>query len=88
MHDLCAQLQQAGPLEVRTKGGANQYADPGEITLVQAAQWLTDGQVYGVQVRYGWQGQHWIDTLTRTPDGQVKVLRMAVSAPDHLAAGP
>jgi len=64
-------------IEVRLKGAAARRAHAGTTTLSDARSALLAGAVRGAQVRYLWDGQAWIDTLIRGPEG-VRICRMAV----------
>ena len=44
--------------------------------LSAARQQLFAGTVRRIQVRYAWQNQNWIDTLSQTPAG-IKLIRIA-----------
>lgn len=63
-------------LEVSVKGGGTQRAQTSHRDLAELAVKLEAGELRGVQVRYLWQGQHWLDTLMRTPTG-VRIIRTA-----------
>lgn len=56
-------------LEVTTKGAELQRADKTTLTLWQAVEALQAGELRGVQVRYHWRGEEWLDTLLRVPGG-------------------
>ncbi len=60
---------------VQLKAGAEQRARSAPADLDAAEAALLDGRVRGVQIRYGYQGSHWCDTLVRTPRG-VRLVRI------------
>ena len=62
-------------LEVLTKGGEFTRAQRVDEDLRQAVAALTAGRVRGVQVRYLWEGQQWLDTLLQGPEG-VRLVRV------------
>lgn len=64
-------------LEVLTKGGECARAERSQPDLREAVAALQAGQLRGVQVRYLWDGQQWLDTLLRGPDG-VRLVRVQV----------
>lgn len=69
-------------IEVSFKGGPLQHAtppsDPGQ-GLLQARKALVEGTALGVQLRYSYRGQRWLDTLLRGPGG-VRLVRMEAGA--------
>ncbi|TNE89026.1 MAG: hypothetical protein EP330_12565 [Deltaproteobacteria bacterium] len=76
LHQLVADLEQhARVLEVRTKGGQARRADAAPMDLRDALHALETGAVFGVQVRYLYEGAEWRDTLMRLPEG-VRLVRM------------
>lgn len=52
--------------EVLVKGAATAYA--GRSGLAEARRALAGG-ARGIQIRYRWEGEAWLDTLLRTPLG-------------------
>ncbi len=66
----CAKL-----LSVRTKGGTQMRAEAATSSLDEAEAALLEGRLHGVQVRYGYEGAYWCDTLVRTPRG-VRLVRI------------
>jgi len=62
-------------LEVITKGGEFSMAGKTSIPLREAVRALQRGQIRGVQVRYVWRDEEWMDTLLRGPAG-VRIVRM------------
>lgn len=62
-------------LEVRLKAAPGAHVLPGTVTLAEARAAWESGAVRGVQVRYGWEGRVWFDTLLRTPAG-ARLVRM------------
>ena len=60
----------AGPGHVTAQRGAD-----GGPTLDEAAQWLLERVVRGVQIRYRYEAAHWIDTLMPTSEG-VRLVRV------------
>jgi hypothetical protein len=71
--DLCTEI-----VEVRTKGGAIDHAD-GVIPFPDARRAFEGRSVRGLQVRYLWEGEGWIDTLLWTPEGP-RLVRMKAAA--------
>lgn len=65
--------------EVLLKGGEFSMAERSHMNLEIALEYLVRGQLRGVQVRYSWNGSHWMDTLLRSPEG-IRLVRMP--APD------
>lgn len=61
-------------LEITVKGGATQRAQSALQTLPELVELLQRGELRGVQVRYRWNGQEWLDTLLRAGQG-VRVVR-------------
>ena len=49
----------------------------GEVTLSEALDLLLAGSVRGVQVRYRFEGSHWVDTVMPGTDG-FRLVRMAL----------
>ena len=73
----------AGHAEVEsiaTKAGPGAQAGAAAATLDDARRRLLDGGVRGLQIRYRWQGQAWIDTLLAAPGGW-RVVRIAAAGP-------
>lgn len=69
--DQCAEL-----IEVMVKPAARAHTP--QITscsLAQARRLLDEGDALGVQLRYGYQGAQWWDTLMHTPQG-VRLVRI------------
>ena len=62
-------------LEVITKGGEFSMAGKTSLPLGEAVEALQHGQIRGVQVRYLWQQEEWMDTLLRGPAG-IRIVRM------------
>ena len=65
-------------LEVQIKGGEFSRARRVDEDLRQAVAALRGGQLRGVQVRYLWEGQQWLDTLLRNLEG-VRLVRMLIA---------
>jgi hypothetical protein len=61
--------------EVTLKGAADHLAGTTAVTLAEAQAALTAGRIRGAQIRYGYQGEVWWDTLLRLPQG-VRLVRM------------
>lgn len=61
--------------EVLLKGGEIQMAERSSLSLERAVELLWNRQTRGVQVRYRWDGDTWLDTMLRLPDG-VRLVRM------------
>ncbi len=75
LHELVRDLGRAARvLSVRLKAGAGRRAE-GEASLEQAARQLVSGALRGVQVRYGFEGRVWCDTMLRVSEGY-RVVRM------------
>lgn len=68
--NICATVH-----EVTTKGGANVTADAAQRDVGDALMRLRAGHVRGVQVRYGFDGALWCDTLMRVED-EIHIVRM------------
>jgi hypothetical protein len=51
------------------KYARNAHTGPASLTLEQARTRLAAGLLLGVQVRYGYEGRTWCDTLLRRPGG-------------------
>jgi len=66
-------------LEVVTKGAEQVLARPAPLSLVEAVQLLRAGRLRGVQVRYRWNGEEWLDTLLRGEVG-IRIVRLTVTA--------
>lgn len=64
-------------LEVQLKGGQFERGQRHQIPLEQAVSMLTAGEIRGVQIRYRWSEQEWLDTLLRHPEG-IKLVRIQV----------
>jgi len=60
----CAQIHAVIPKQAR-----NAHTGPDSITLEQARTRLASGLLLGVQIRYGFDGHTWCDTLLRRPSG-------------------
>ncbi len=63
----------AETVEVRLKGG-EALQSVGAATLAEAKRGIVTGSVNAAQISYVHRGQHWIDTLMRTPQG-VRLVR-------------
>ncbi len=61
--------------EVLRKGAPQTHTPTGDTNLWDAVNSLLSCQCRGIQVRYEFEGETWVDTLMRTPDG-VRVVRM------------
>jgi hypothetical protein len=70
---LCAEI-----VEVRSKGGPIDHADP-EGTFEDARRAFERRAVRGMQVRYRWEGDEWIDTLLWASEGP-RLVRMRAPA--------
>ena len=64
-------------LEVTTKGGEFCRAKRSPQTLGLAVEALQAGQIRGVQIRYRWQQEEWLDTLLAGPAG-LRIVRVKV----------
>jgi len=72
--------------EIRCKQAREHHADSATISAETALDWLLEGRVRGVQVRYRYQGEAWCDTVLATADGH-RVVRMAAPvSPGGLAS--
>lgn len=60
---------------ISAKGGTQAYTAGEGLTLAAAQHALQDRTVHGLQIRYSYQGAHWIDTLLVRPTG-VRVVRI------------
>ena len=63
--------------EILLKGGELSLAERSHLNLESAIQHLQEGRLRGVQVRYSWNGESWMDTLLRSPKG-IRLVRMPV----------
>lgn len=61
--------------DVILKGGEFTMAERSAMSLGDAVELLWAGGTRGVQVRYGWKGECWTDTMLRLPNG-VRLVRM------------
>jgi hypothetical protein len=64
-------------LGVTTKGGQQHHAKASQLSLMEAMEALQQGMLRGVQIHYLWQGQEWLDTLLRGPEGSIRIVRTA-----------
>jgi hypothetical protein len=62
--------------EVRLKFQTTRHAPEYTVTLAMAYEALTEGEAIGAQVLYRYQAAGWIDTLMRTPEGPVRLIRI------------
>jgi|CXWL01.1.fsa_nt_gi hypothetical protein len=60
----CTQIHAVIPKYVRSA-----HTGPGSLTLEQARTRLAAGLLLGVQIRYGYEGHTWCDTLMQRPAG-------------------
>ena len=60
---------------VIVKGGEFSMAERTQMDLRTAVEHLKAKNLRGVQIRYGWEGKAWLDTLLNSPEG-VKLVRM------------
>jgi len=72
--------------EIRCKQAPAQRADPSGISADEALEWLLEGRVRGVQVRYRYQGESWCDTILATAGGHRVVRVAALATPTGLAS--
>lgn len=63
--------------EVLVKGDATSYA--GQSGLAEARRALAAG-ARGIQIRYRWDGESWLDTLLRIPTG-IRLVRTPLPKP-------
>ena len=49
-------------LAVTTKGAEQHHGKAAAMSVGQAVESLTRGELRGVQIHYCWQGQEWLDT--------------------------
>ncbi len=62
--ELCADV-----IEVRVKGGPQDYADANDCSFAQGSALLRDGRAVGLQIRYRHDGTEWWDTILRGGGG-------------------
>lgn len=62
--------------EVRLKYQTTQYVPENTVTLAMAYDALTTGDAIGAQVLYRYRSSSWIDTLMRTAEGPVRLIRI------------
>lgn len=63
-------------LACSVKGGATAIATETRLTASAALELLRSGQAIAAQLRYGFDGFQWTDTILRTPEpGQFKLIR-------------
>lgn len=62
-------------VSVIVKGGEFSMAERTQMDLPTAVKHLKAKTLRGVQIRYGWEGKAWLDTLLNSSDG-VKLVRM------------
>lgn len=62
-------------LEVIVKGAPERFASDQRVALRQAFAMISTRTIQGMQVRYRWEGETYMDTLLWTPQG-LKVVRM------------
>jgi hypothetical protein len=73
---LFQDIQRCGVVqEVLLKGGAVARASEQSVPLPEALAALREGRVLGVQIRYGYDGSNWWDTLMCTPKG-IRLIRI------------
>jgi hypothetical protein len=70
--DLAAVAQVS---QVVLKGSSTQYASQNSVTLENALPMLLSNSIRGMQVRYGYDGHEWTDTLFREADDQFRLVR-------------
>lgn len=74
--DMARQIDaHAKILEVLRKGAPQTHTPTGDGNLWDAVNELLNCQCRGIQVRYEFDGETWVDTLMRTPNG-IRVIRM------------
>lgn len=66
---MCAHIH-----EVSSKGGATAIADQSPDDFASAIDRLRAGQLRGVQIRYGFDGVLWCDTLMRV-ENEIHIVR-------------
>lgn len=66
--------------EVRSKGGARAMAGAEALSLEQARALLAAGAVRGIQIRYRFEGEVWLDTLLAGPTA-VRLVRARAPVP-------
>jgi len=72
---LLFDIEHAGELlGVVVKGAASRYTSGGRTDLGTAREALANGAV-GVQLRYRHEGLEWWDTILRSVDGQLRIVR-------------
>lgn len=73
---LLQDIQRLGVVqEVLLKGGAAAMVSEKSVPLPEALAALREGRVLGVQIRYGYDGATWWDTLMNTPRG-IRLIRI------------
>jgi MauM/NapG family ferredoxin protein len=72
--------------EVRCKQGPQRRANTSDISVEEARDWLLEGRVRGVQVRYRYDDRNWCDTILATPTGHRVVRVEALSTPVGLTS--
>lgn len=72
--------------DIRCKQAPESRADPSRISPEEALDWLLEGRVRGVQVRYRYDGDAWCDTILATPSGHRVVRVAAPKTPSGLAS--
>jgi len=68
--ELCTEVR-----EIIPKFAAQGYVSEKSITLAQARDWLFDGQVRAVQLRYRYEGADWWDTIM-SAQGSYRLVRI------------
>lgn len=65
--------------QIQSKSATSTHANDVAMDLASAQQALVNRQVRAVQIRYSWNGGHWLDTLLCLPSG-VRLVRTALPA--------
>lgn len=71
-------IASAEVLSVQGKVGAGRYASDEPLTPASARERLARGEITGVQLRYRYDGQEWVDTLLRVADA-FRLVRCRIS---------
>jgi MauM/NapG family ferredoxin protein len=66
--------------EVRCKRRPEERAEPPQTSPEDALSWLLEERVRGVQIRYRYEGEAWVDTILATTRGY-RIVRLAAVLP-------
>lgn len=69
----------ADQVEITAKQRPGTYSETAKLTPAAALELLRARAVRGVQIRYRWDGKHWMDTLIVDPAGW-RIVRIEVGA--------